>query len=113
MRQVEVVESNAGHRYPPPRESGTSNIWDPRRLGKAVPSMPPAKALSISLSVKYGRRTLSGSGKRQQTSHWRQVRLGTSCGSPVGSVTDAPICHWYVSTLQGVTRSEAHTNTNL
>src|SRR6185295_7677459 len=90
MRQVDVAASNAGQRYPSPWGSGISITCDPRRLGKAVSSTPPAKARVISFSVKYGRRALSGSGNRQQTSHWRQVRLGTSCGSAIGGVTKAP-----------------------
>src|SRR3989338_3748370 len=89
MRQVEVAALDAGQRYPSPWSSGTRITCDPRRLGKTVPSTPPARARVISFSVKYGRRALSGSGNRQQTSHWRQIRLGTSCGSAIGGVTEA------------------------
>src|SRR4029077_13511380 len=90
MRQVDVVVSNAGQRNPSPWGSGTSITCDPRRSGKACSSTPPARARVISFSAKYGRRTLSGSGNRQQTSHLRQVWLGTRCGRAIGGVTKAP-----------------------
>ena len=114
MRQVEVAGSNAGQRYPSPCGSGTRITCDPCRLGKAVPSTPRARARVISFSVKYGRRALSGSGNRQQTSHWRQVRLGTSCGSTIGGVTEAPTSlSVYMRTWKDSNRSAADTNTIL
>src|ERR1041384_1961687 len=100
MRQVELVASNAGQRYPSPWGAGTRFTCDPSRLGKAVPLIPPSIARVISLSLKYGRRALSGSGKRQQTSHWRQVRLGTSCGNTTARVTAAPTESSYRGTLK-------------
>ena len=114
MRQVEVAGSNAGQRNPSPWGSGIRTTCDPRRLGKAVRSTPPARARVISFSVKYGRRALSGSGNRQQTSHWRHVRLGTSCGSTIGGVTEAPTSSSvYMRTWKDSTRSAADTNTIL
>ena len=114
MRQVEVAGSNAGQRYPSPWGSGMRITCDPRRLGKVVRSTPPARARVISISVKYGRRALSGSGNRQQTSHWRQVRLGTTCGSTIGGVTEAPTSSSvYMRTWKDSNRSAADTNTIL
>ena len=58
-------------------------------------------AWAISFPVKYGRRALSGSGNRQQTSHWRQARLGTSCGSAIGGVTKAPTSSSVYADMEG------------
>src|SRR6266850_3317511 len=101
MRQVEVAVSNAGQRYPSPWGAGTRITCAPRRLGKAVSSTPPARARAISFPVKYGRRALSGSGNRQQTLHWRQARLGTSCGSAIGGVTKAPTSSSVYADMEG------------
>ena len=111
MRHAEVVASNAGQRYPSPSEAGTRMTCDPRRSGKAISPMPLARAAVISCSVKYGRRALSGSGNRQQTSHWRHVRLGTSWGSELGGVTNTPTCSSVSTGIEGIRSMCAHPST--
>lgn len=111
MRQVEVAASNAGQRYPSPWGAGTRMTCDPRRLGKAVASTCPARAWVISFSLKYGRRALSGSGNRQQTSHCRQVRLGTSCGNAIGGVTPTRTNSSGEADIEGFRSMCGHTST--
>jgi len=53
---------------------------------------PPATARLTSSAVKYGRSGLSGSGKRQHTSHRKQVLLGTNCGTERTDSAEETVC---------------------
>ena len=86
MRHREVAQSKAGQTYPSPSGFGARSICAPSGFGNNAGASPAAIAVSISSAVKKGRKKLSRSGNRQQTSQLRQAELGTICrrASPPG-----------------------------